>query len=46
MWSRAEFHETIQSEKLCLDLELLPSKAAQQGYHMPDVITVRVQMGK
>ncbi|XP_042671971.1 IQ and ubiquitin-like domain-containing protein [Centrocercus urophasianus] len=44
MWSRAEFHETTQSEKLCLDLELLPSKAAQQDYHMPDVITVRVQM--
>ncbi|XP_048793897.1 IQ and ubiquitin-like domain-containing protein isoform X1 [Lagopus muta] len=44
VWSRAEFHETTQSEKLCLDLELLPSKAAQQDYHMPDVITVRVQM--
>lgn len=44
MWSRAEFHETTQSEKLCL--EVLPSKAAQQDYHMPDVIAVRVQMGK
>lgn len=43
MWSRAEFHETTQSEKLCL--EVLPSKAAQQDYHMPDVIAVRVQMG-
>ncbi|XP_021240471.1 IQ and ubiquitin-like domain-containing protein isoform X3 [Numida meleagris] len=43
-WSWAEFHETIQCEKLCLDLGVLPSKAAQQGYHMPDVITVRVQM--
>lgn len=42
MWSRAEFHETTQSEKLCL--EVLPSKAAQQDYHMPDVIAVRVQM--
>ncbi|OXB71202.1 UNVERIFIED_CONTAM: hypothetical protein H355_010138 [Colinus virginianus] len=43
MWGRDEFHEAIQTEKLCLDLELLPRKAAQQDYHMPDVITVRVQ---
>ncbi|KAM7127675.1 IQ motif and ubiquitin-like domain-containing protein isoform 2-T3 [Ciconia maguari] len=41
--TRANFDETIQSEKLCLDQEHFPGKAVQQDYHMPDVITVRVQ---
>ncbi|XP_026724467.1 IQ and ubiquitin-like domain-containing protein isoform X2 [Athene cunicularia] len=40
---RADFDETIQSEKLCLDQKYFPGKAVQQDYHMPDVITVRVQ---
>lgn len=44
--TRANFDETIQSEKLCLDQEHFPGKAVQQDYHMPDVITVRVQTGK
>ncbi|XP_009978772.1 PREDICTED: IQ and ubiquitin-like domain-containing protein, partial [Tauraco erythrolophus] len=39
----ATFDETIQSEKLCLDQEHFPGKGFQQEYHMPDVITVRVQ---
>ncbi|XP_065599579.1 IQ motif and ubiquitin-like domain-containing protein isoform X3 [Cyrtonyx montezumae] len=43
MWGRDELNEAIQTEKLCLDLELLPVKAARQDYRMPDVITVRVQ---
>lgn len=46
MWSVATFHETIQCEKLHLDLGHFPRKAVQQGYRMPDVITVRVQTGK
>ncbi|KAM6091243.1 LOW QUALITY PROTEIN: IQ motif and ubiquitin-like domain-containing protein [Theristicus caerulescens] len=41
--TRANFDETVQSEKLCLDQEHFPGKAVQQDYHMPDVITVRVQ---
>ncbi|XP_009698666.1 PREDICTED: IQ and ubiquitin-like domain-containing protein, partial [Cariama cristata] len=41
--TRANFDETIQSEKLCLDQEHFPGKTVQQDYHMPDVITVRVQ---
>ncbi|XP_064302372.1 IQ and ubiquitin-like domain-containing protein [Phalacrocorax carbo] len=41
--TRTNFDETIQSEKLCLDQEHFPGKAVQQDYHMPDVITVRVQ---
>ncbi|XP_075349299.1 IQ motif and ubiquitin-like domain-containing protein isoform X1 [Mycteria americana] len=41
--TRANFDKTIQSEKLCLDQEHFPGKAVQQDYHMPDVITVRVQ---
>ncbi|KAM9292682.1 IQ motif and ubiquitin-like domain-containing protein [Morus bassanus] len=41
--TRANFDETIQSEKLCPDEEHFPGKAVQQDYHMPDVITVRVQ---
>ncbi|XP_052646438.1 IQ and ubiquitin-like domain-containing protein isoform X4 [Harpia harpyja] len=41
--TRTNFDETIQSEKLCLDPEHFPGKAVQQDYHMPDVITVRVQ---
>ncbi|XP_035415308.1 IQ and ubiquitin-like domain-containing protein isoform X4 [Cygnus atratus] len=43
MWSMATFHETIQSEKLHLDLGHFPRKAVQQDYCMPDVIPVRVQ---
>ncbi|KAK2517028.1 Iqub [Columba livia] len=39
----ANLDETIQSEKLCLDQERFPGKAVQEDYHMPDVITVRVQ---
>lgn len=46
MWSVATFHETIQCEKLHLDLGHFPRKAVQQDYCMPDVITVRVQTGK
>ncbi|XP_054029756.1 IQ and ubiquitin-like domain-containing protein [Dryobates pubescens] len=41
--ARANSDETIQSEKLYLDQEAFPGKAVQQDYHMPDVITVRVQ---
>ncbi|XP_076185980.1 IQ motif and ubiquitin-like domain-containing protein isoform X4 [Aptenodytes patagonicus] len=41
--TRANFDETIQSEELCFDQEHFPGKAVQQDYHMPDVITVRVQ---
>ncbi|XP_068020343.1 IQ motif and ubiquitin-like domain-containing protein isoform X3 [Melanerpes formicivorus] len=41
--ARADSDETIQSEKLYLDQEDFPGKAVQQDYHMPDVITVRVQ---
>lgn len=44
--TRANFDETIQSEELRLDQERSPGKAVQQDYHMPDVITVRVQTGK
>lgn len=44
--TRANFDETVQSEKLCLDQEHFPAKAVQEDYHMPDVITVRVQTGK
>ncbi|XP_047921637.1 IQ motif and ubiquitin-like domain-containing protein isoform X4 [Anser cygnoides] len=43
MWSMATFCETIQSEKLHLDLGHFPRKAVQQDYCMPDVIPVRVQ---
>ncbi|XP_071659468.1 IQ motif and ubiquitin-like domain-containing protein [Patagioenas fasciata] len=39
----ANLDETIQPEKLCLDQEHFPGKAVQEDYHMPDVITVRVQ---
>nr|XP_010297716.1 PREDICTED: IQ and ubiquitin-like domain-containing protein [Balearica regulorum gibbericeps] len=41
--TKAKFDETIQSEKFCPDQEHSPGKAVQQVYHMPDVITVRVQ---
>ncbi|KAM6302037.1 IQ motif and ubiquitin-like domain-containing protein [Podargus strigoides] len=41
--TRANFDETIQSEKLSLHEERFPVQAVQQDYHMPDVITVRVQ---
>ncbi|XP_063998072.1 IQ and ubiquitin-like domain-containing protein isoform X1 [Pogoniulus pusillus] len=41
--ARANADETIQSEKLQCDQEDSPGKAVQQDYHMPDVITVRVQ---
>nr|XP_009933517.1 PREDICTED: IQ and ubiquitin-like domain-containing protein [Opisthocomus hoazin] len=41
--TRANFDETIQSEKLCLYGEHFHGKAIQQDYHMPDGITVRVQ---
>ncbi|CAN0081824.1 unnamed protein product [Bubo scandiacus] len=41
--TKADFDETIQSEKLCLDQKYFPGKAVQQDYHMPDVVTVRVQ---
>ncbi|XP_030334142.1 IQ and ubiquitin-like domain-containing protein isoform X1 [Strigops habroptila] len=41
--TRANLDETDQSEKLCLDQEHFPGKAVQQDYHMPDVITIRVQ---
>nr|XP_009685640.1 PREDICTED: IQ and ubiquitin-like domain-containing protein isoform X1 [Struthio camelus australis] len=39
----AKSPETIQSEVLCLGPEHLSRKAMQQEYHMPDVITVRIQ---
>ncbi|XP_067171517.1 IQ motif and ubiquitin-like domain-containing protein [Apteryx mantelli] len=39
----AESPEAIQSEVLCLDPEHFSRKAIQQEYHMPGVITVRVQ---
>ncbi|KAM9633983.1 IQ motif and ubiquitin-like domain-containing protein isoform 2-T4 [Morphnus guianensis] len=41
--TRTNFDETIQFEKLCVDQEHFPGKAVQRDYHMPDVITVRVQ---
>lgn len=34
--------ETVQSE----DQEHFPGEVIQQDYHMPDVLTVRVQTGK
>ncbi|XP_053909856.1 IQ and ubiquitin-like domain-containing protein isoform X2 [Cuculus canorus] len=41
--ARANFVETVQAEKSCLGQEHFPGKAVQQDYHMPEVITVRVQ---
>ncbi|XP_050763898.1 IQ and ubiquitin-like domain-containing protein [Gymnogyps californianus] len=41
--TRPNFNETIQSEKLHLDQGHFPGTAVQQDYHMPDVITVRIQ---
>ncbi|XP_009068156.1 PREDICTED: IQ and ubiquitin-like domain-containing protein [Acanthisitta chloris] len=37
------FDENIQSDELCLDHERFPGAVFQQDYHMPDVITVRVE---
>ncbi|XP_028939978.1 IQ and ubiquitin-like domain-containing protein, partial [Antrostomus carolinensis] len=41
--TKANFDKSILSEKVCLDEEHFPRKVVQQDYHMPDVITVRVQ---
>lgn len=44
--TRANFDSMMWSEKLYLDQGRFPGNAAQQDYHMPNVITVRVQTGK
>ncbi|XP_071597116.1 IQ motif and ubiquitin-like domain-containing protein [Heliangelus exortis] len=41
--TRAGFDETVRSEEKHLDQEHFPGEAVQKDYHMPDVITVRVE---
>ncbi|XP_074451951.1 IQ motif and ubiquitin-like domain-containing protein isoform X4 [Larus michahellis] len=41
--TRANFEDAIRPVKLYLHQEHFPAEAVQQDYHMPDVITVRVQ---
>ncbi|XP_054077867.1 IQ and ubiquitin-like domain-containing protein isoform X3 [Rissa tridactyla] len=41
--TRANFEDAIWPVKLYLHQEHFPAEAVQQDYHMPDVITVRVQ---